>query len=96
MQKTLAQVLLSATIGRSGMTDAKLASVLGVNQSTVSRLKHGRIAKVARHQRKLDEYLGLGASDRTDDFSELMAIAQSSPALREALVALRRLMRENA
>jgi len=78
------------------MTDAKLASVLGVNQSTVSRLKHGKIAKVARHQRKLDEYLGLGANDRAEDFSELVAIAQSSPALREALVALQRLMRENA
>jgi ribosome-binding protein aMBF1 (putative translation factor) len=96
MHKTLAHARLFVTIGRSGMTDAELAAVLGVNQSTISRLKHGKIAKVGRHQRKLDEYLGLGGGDRTDDLSELIAMAQSSPALREALVALQRLMRENA
>ena len=78
------------------MTDADLAKVLGVNQSTVSRLKRGKIAKVFKHQRKLDEHLGLAAADQSDDFGELISIAQSSPALREALVALHRLMRENA
>ncbi len=96
MPKTIAQALLSTTMERSGMTDAQLGSVLGVNQSTISRLKHGRIAKVARHQRKLDEYLGVKAAGRTDVLSELMAMARSSPALHEALVAIQRLMRENA
>ena len=58
MHKTLAHARLFVTIGRSGMTDAELAAVLGVNQSTISRLKHGKIAKVSRHQRKLDEIWG--------------------------------------
>jgi ribosome-binding protein aMBF1 (putative translation factor) len=96
MQKTFAQGILSATMGRSGMTDAELAAVLGVNQSTISRLKHGKIAKVAKHQRRLDRHLGLGAGDGADDLSELIALARASPALREALFALQRLMRENA
>lgn len=96
MQKTFAQTRLSAAIQRSSLTDAELAAVLGVNQSTISRLKHGKIAKVAKYQRKLDEHLGAGPAGRTDDLSELVAMAQLSPALREALVALQRLMRENA
>lgn len=96
MKKTVAQARLSATISRSGMADAELAALLDVNQSTISRLKHGKIAKVSKYQRKLDAYLGLGDKGRDDDLSELMVTAQSSPALRETLVALQRLMRENA
>lgn len=96
MQKSFAQARLSTTISRSGLTDAELATVLGVNQSTVSRLKHGRISKVTKHQRKLDEYLGRAATGQIGGLSELMAIAESSPALRETLAALYRLMRENA
>jgi len=78
------------------MTTAELAAVLGVNQSTISRLEHGKIAKISKYQEKLDEYLGYGASDGIDDFSELLAMAQFSPALRETLIALQRLMREMA
>lgn len=96
MQKTLTQACLFATIERSGMTDAELATLLKVNQSTISRLRHGKIAKVSKYQRKLDAHFGLGGGDRDNDLSELMATAQSSPALRETLVALHRLMRENA
>ncbi|MDR3488256.1 MAG: helix-turn-helix transcriptional regulator [Bradyrhizobium sp.] len=94
--QTLAQTRLLATIRRSGMTDAELATALGVNQSTISRLKHGRIAKVLKHQKKLDEYLGLRVDGVTDDLSELIAMSQSSPALREVLVTLQRLMHEDA
>lgn len=92
----MAQALLSIAIVRSGMTEAQLAEVLGVTQSTVSRLKNGKIAKFSSYQRKLDKHFGQGSKGRPDDFSELIALAQSSPALREALIALQRLMRENA
>jgi predicted transcriptional regulator len=96
MKKTIAQALLSIAIVRSGLTEARIAEVLGVTQSTVSRLKNGRIAKVSSYQEKLDDYLGHGSKVQQNEFSELMALAQSSPALREALIALQRLMRENA
>ena len=96
MKMTLAQARLSAAIARSGMPDTEIAAVLGVNQSTAWRLRHGKIAKTASHQRKLDDYLGRAASDQVDDLSELTAIAQTSPALRETLAALRRLLHENA
>lgn len=96
MKKTMAQALLSVSIMRSGMTEAQIAGVLGVTQSTVSRLKNGKIAKVSDYQQKLDDYLGHESKAQPDDLSELMAMAQSSPALREALIALQRFMRENA
>jgi transcriptional regulator with XRE-family HTH domain len=96
MKKTLAQVLLSMTIGRSGMTESQLAKVLGVTQPTVSRLKNGKISKISDYQRRLDEYLGKESKGRPDDFSELMTLAQSSSALREALIALQRFIQENA
>jgi predicted transcriptional regulator len=95
MEKTLAQARLSIAIGRSGMTETQLAKVLGVTQPTVSRLKNGKISKISVYQRRLDEYLGK-ESKGPDDFSELMTLAQSSRALREALLALQRLMQENA
>jgi hypothetical protein len=96
MKMTMAQSWLSITIVRSAMTEAQLAKVLGVTQSTVSRLKNGKIAKVSIYQRRLDEYLGDGSKGQPDDFSELMMLAQWSPALREALRALQRLMQEDA
>ncbi len=78
------------------MTDAEVAAVLGVNQSTVSRLKNAKIAKVLKYQHKLDGHLGAGRASQADDFSELMAMAQASPSLREVLLALQRLMHESA
>jgi transcriptional regulator with XRE-family HTH domain len=96
MEKTMAQARLCIIIARSGMTEAQLAEVLGVTQPTVSRLKNGKIAKVSSYQRKMEEYLGNESMEKPDDFSELMMLAQSSPALREALIALQRLMQEKA
>lgn len=96
MKKTIAQARLAITIARSGMTEAQLAAVLGVTQPTVSRLKNGKIAKISGYQRKLDEHLGNESKGQPDDFSELMILAQSSPALHDALIALQRLMQESA
>lgn len=83
-------------IERSGMTEAELAVVLKVSQSTISRLKNGKIRKIAHYQVKLDEHLGKTAAGSGDDFTELIDLAKSSAALREALAAIQRLMRENA
>lgn len=88
----IAQARLILAIERSGMTEAKLAEALGVAQSTVSRLKNGKIAKVSQYQRKLDEMLGDATKGQPSDFLELITLARTSPALREALIALQRLM----
>jgi len=96
MDRSLAQARLLTTIECSGLTDAQLAAVLGVNQSTVSRLKNGLIRKVAKYQLILDARL---ASERPQDgqeLSELVAMAKVSPTLRDALLAIQRLMRESA
>lgn len=90
------QALLSITIERSGMTEAELAGVLEVSQSTVSRLKNGKIRKIERYQAKLDKRLGRAKSEPGDDLADLIELAKSSPALREALLAIQRLMRESA
>ena len=94
--QALAQTRLLATIRRSGMTNAELAVALGVNQSTISRLRRGKIAKILKYQKKLDEYLEPKAEGVTDDLSELVAMAQYNAALREVLVTLHRFMHENA
>ena len=84
------------TIERSGMTDAQLAAVLEVNQSTVSRLKNGLIRKVGKYQRILDARLEQDQARESQELSELVAMAKVSPVLRDALIAIQRLMRENA
>jgi transcriptional regulator with XRE-family HTH domain len=96
MGMTVTQARLSAAIKRSGMTEAQLAKIFDVSQSTISRLKNGKIAKVSTYLQKLTEFLGPSYSEGDGDFSELVALAKSSPALREALLALQRLMHENA
>lgn len=78
------------------MTEAKLAEVLEVSQSTVSRLKNGKIQKIKRYQIKLDKHLGKVGVASGNDFADLIELAKSSPALREALIAIHKIMRENA
>lgn len=96
MALSLSQARLSMTIERSGMTEAKLAEVLEVSQPTVSRLKNGKIRKIERYQAKLDKHLGKAGTASGTDFADLIELAKSSPALREALMAIQRLMQENA
>jgi transcriptional regulator with XRE-family HTH domain len=96
MENSFAQIRLAATIDRSGLTDAQLAEILNVNQSTVSRLRHQLIKKVAKYQKGLDAHLGRSTDADGDEISDLMSMATLSPALRDTLMAIERLMRENA
>lgn len=87
------QMLLS----RSHGSDASLAKALGVNQSTISRLRNGRIAKVSKYIPRLEHHLGLqpGATAPTDAWT-LAELAKRSPALAEVIAALGRFMQERA
>lgn len=96
MHKSLAQTRLIAAITASGRSDAEIATLLGVHQSTVSRLKNGLIAKVSKHQKRLDSAFGSKGAADVDEIADLLALAKVSPALRDALLALRKLMQENA
>ena len=96
MDKSFAQIRIAATIERSGLTDTQIGSFLGLYQSTVSRLKNGFIRKVSKYQGKFDAYLGTSSSDDGSEMSDLAAMAALSPALRDLLIAVRRLMQTNA
>lgn len=96
MEKSFAQIRMAATISRSGLSDAQIAVVLGVSQPTVSRLRNCLIQKVGKYQLALDRHLGTSPSDGTGEIRDLFAMAMLSPPLRNALIAIQRLMQENA
>lgn len=96
MSMSFAQARLLSAIERSGLTDAQMAALLSVNQSTVSRLKGGLIAKVAKYQEILDAHLDVTGDADHDELRELVAMAEQSSELRDALIALARYLRKNA
>ena len=96
MDKSFAQIRTAATISRSGLSEAQVAAILGVSQSTVSRLKNCLIRKVEKYQSVLDRHLGASPSDGTSEFQDLFAMATLSPPLRDTLIAIQRLMQKNA
>lgn len=96
MSMSFAQARLLSAIERSGLTDAQMAALLSVNQSTVSRLKGGLIAKVAKYQKILDAHLDVTGDADHDEVRELVAMAEQSSELRDALIALARCLRKNA
>jgi len=97
---SIIQVQLDALIARTGMNDRELGALLGVAQSTAWRLRNGDIHKIDRHVRRLREYLGeADAAIPVDDVSlvnELVVLSARVPALREALLALHKIMQHYA
>jgi transcriptional regulator with XRE-family HTH domain len=96
MRKSSNHVRFLALAQRSGLSDADLAKVLKVNQSTVWRLKNDRIAKNEKHIALLERHIQQSPSTEDDELDDLIAMAKLSPRLRTALLALRRLMHEDA
>jgi hypothetical protein len=90
------EVLLSL-MDRSGLDERGLAIVLGVHQTTVWRLRGGKIAKVDKYIDRLRSHLGeTGAPGDAELVAGLVALSRHSPGLRELLRALHRFMQESA
>lgn len=84
-------------LSRSGLSEVRLADLLGVHQSTVSRLKNCKIKKIERY------WVAFKMSDVPTDgideqFAERMAdlerAARHSPTLRVLLQKLHEIMQE--
>ena len=89
-----------ALVGRSGLGDKALAKLLDVDQSTVWRLRHGKIAKMKNYLDRLEAHLGTSTADEQPSeqslVSDLVALSQHSPGLKQALVALYNIMHNRA
>ena len=100
MTISLQQVQLDALIAQAQVNDRELGQILGVNQSTAWRLRNGHIKKVDPYLLRLRVHLGASENSEGDDdaslIADLVALSCRIPALRDALLALRRIMRESA
>jgi hypothetical protein len=84
-------------LAQTGLSDAFLAKLFGVNQSTVSRLRNAKIKKTNRYFIALEAGRVLtGAHDEqlAARMIELTTIAGRSPTLRMLLLNLHKLMQE--
>jgi hypothetical protein len=100
MANPLEQARFDALVDQSGLGDRALAAMLGVDQSTAWRLRHGKIAKMSVYTAKLETHLGITGTgeDASEDVlvSDLVALARHSPGLKQALIALRKIMHNHA
>lgn len=97
---SLQQVQLDALIAQAQVNDRELGQILGVNQSTAWRLRNGHINKLEPYLLRLRAHLGALESQQGGDdaslIADLVALSTRVPALRDALLALQRIMRETA
>jgi hypothetical protein len=87
----------AAILSSSGLSDACLAKLFRVNQSTVSRLRHAKIRKIAKYLGTLQESGKLPAQQDQRLavlLAELGELAQGAPALRALLQNLHTIMHQ--
>lgn len=100
MVTSLVHAQLNALIARVGVNDRELGELLGVAQSTAWRLRNGHIRKVEPYVQRLRTHLGEAEIVDSDDdaslITELVVLSGRVPALREALLALRKIMHQHA
>ena len=84
-------------LSHAGLSDARLVNLFGVSQSTVSRLRNGKIKKIGKYWVTLQESGALtGGTDEqfAERMAELQKAAKSSSALRVLLENLHNFMQE--
>lgn len=88
---------LMSLIHRSELSDRQLEELFEVHQTTVWRLKHGRIAKIEPYIAKLEAHLGGAAGLTTTDIvGDLAMWSEQSDELRKLLRALHAVMHDRA
>ena len=75
-----------------GLNDRQIGEQIGVDQSTIWRLRNGRTSKVSRYIDRLEALVPEPAASH--DFESLEALAGQSPAFRAVLEALMQFMHE--
>jgi len=88
---------LLSLIDLSGLSDTELEILFGVRQSTVWRLKNGKIRKIDRYVDTLialPQFSGPVTEERV--ISDLLTFSQHSNGVRDILHSLHELMRERA
>lgn len=87
----------AAILSHSGLSDARLASLFGVNQSTISRLRNCKIKKIGKYWAAAQEsgLLTDGAHERfRERMAELEGAARQNPDLRVLLEKLHNFMQK--
>lgn len=82
---------VAAAIAQSGRSDRFFVDLFGVNQSTVSRLRSGKIKKAQKYRDLLGESGLIGNSPSglaADQIQELVAVAEQHAPLRQLLASL--------
>lgn len=82
---------VAAVITQSGRSDKFFVDLFGVNQSTVSRLRSGKIKKVQKYRALLGQaglIRGSPPSLAADQIQELVTVAEQHAPLRELLTSL--------
>ena len=96
MPADYAQRRLLSLIERSKLSDKELEALFGVHQTTVWRLKNGRISKLKSYIDKLEERLSVREYDAINRALDDLAIwSEDSEPLRDALHALHRLCKNS-
>ncbi len=97
MQTRVDHEILLGLLDRSGLDDRSLERLLGVHQTTLWRLRNGKIAKVSRYIETLRRHVVVPSRDADTALVEnLVAVSGRSPALRAMLLALQSFMQEPA
>ncbi len=87
---------LQALILKTKLNDRELAEKLGVSQPTAWRLRNGKIRKVSGYIAKLERALGQSATPAAkSELESLIALAEQSPALKQTLIGIMKLILEN-
>lgn len=97
MASRIDQERLKAVLDRSNLNDRELGAFLGVHQTTVWRLRAGKIYKISKYIEKLQSRFGSGEIINGHYSPEyLVELSKHSPGLQEVLTALSKFMQENA
>lgn len=97
MSSRVDQEKVQILLKRVGLNDREIGERIGVNQSTIWRLRHRYIKKVDRYLEALSRVVGDPQPDGTElDLERLVALAEQSPGLKAVLLSLKQFMQEDA
>ena len=97
MTSRIDQERVQQMLQRQGGNDRQIAELLGINPSTVWRLRNRRIFKVSKYLRLMSEKLEAPSPEgERAELQDLLTLADQSPALKAVLIALRDFLQEDA
>lgn len=92
MATRIDQDRVRSLLEKIGLNDRQLGELIGVDQSTIWRLRNGQTTRVSRYIGRLEALVPKGAA--SDGFESLEELADQSPAFRAVLEALMHFMHE--